>query len=164
MNSLEMLRSDDPLDIIDALFKIGAGEKTDLDLPLRLRIEELVNHDDSEVREQVVACAGVRLRVKEMFPIFWRRLSGDEKNPAVILTLIDAVTALVHHGEGSRDALTRLLNGYLFSELMPDEIRGSACLAMLRLWEKISPREYATAPRRLSEMTFDLEELRKLMD
>jgi hypothetical protein len=157
MDVLKVLRSNDSSKIIDTLYRLGSGRGGALTTEVVEALGRLVDHNEPEVREEVAAAAGIRLRLPELYPMFLRRLQGVEKVPSVLASLIDGATALSLHGEGNRTELSTVLGRYVLDSRQDDDVRGTAYLALLKLWDKITPAEYAIAPRALSEMSWDRE-------
>ncbi|QDQ28441.1 HEAT repeat domain-containing protein [Chitinimonas arctica] len=164
MDLLELKNQSDVGDIIDALYALGAKGKNAASPQLIQVLKGLAKHEDPAVREEVAACAGIRLRLAELYPVFLDRLRDEEDDVSVLPPLIDAVVALGIHGAGTCAEITKILSDYVFDEKEDDEVRGVAYLGVLKLWGKISPREYAVAPRVLSEMSWDAKLIRDLVD
>ena len=162
MNFLHSLQSSDSSEVIDALYGLSSSGKDEVTSDIFAVLTNLVVHHDPEVREQV-AVAGIRLRLPDLYPLFFQRLQGLERESSVLPPLIDAVTVLALHGVGRREELSRVLGRYVLDEHEDDEVRGTAYLALLRLWDRISAREYAIAPRGLSEMKCDLDFVSQLV-
>jgi hypothetical protein len=155
MDILHALQSDDSSEVIDALYELGAG-KYGLPSPQVMEaLTQLVDHPDSDVREEVAAAAGIRLRRPELYAHFLRRLQRAERESSVLPALINAAAALGLHGAGSRSELSTILCRRVLDEREVDDVRGTAYLALLKLWAKIAPKEYGRAPRALSETTWD---------
>lgn len=163
MNEMELLNSSDSRDILRALFHIGSIKK-EIKQETIQKLQGFVEHEDAEVREQVVSTVGVRLRLKEFFPDLWRRLNGEEQDVSTLIALVDAVTALVYHGCGDKKELANLLLQYIQNPLCDDELRGSAYLALLRLFDKISVIDYAKSPRKFSEINISKNLLCEISD
>jgi hypothetical protein len=155
MNILSLLESAETSDVIDALYALGSSGKDAVTSEVAEALTRLVDHQEADVREEVAAAAGIRLRLPSLYPLFVRRLQGVEECASVLAPLIDATVALSLHGAGNRKELSALLGQYVLDERQDDEVRGTAYLGLLKLWSKISAKEYAVAPRALSQMSWN---------
>lgn len=156
MNIFERLQSTDSADLVEALYELGGTKETEISPSLLFRLGELLNHIHPEIREEAAASTGIRLRLPQMYPLFMARLK-IEQDPNVLCALIDAIVAVSLPRTGKRRELTLRLADFLLNERSDDAVRGVAYLGLLKLWGKIAPRDYAAAPRKLSEMNWNAE-------
>lgn len=164
MDIVDGLRSADAPVIVDALYVLGAKNKGAITPEIDEALIRLVDHDDPDVREAVAAAAGIRLKLTHFYPLFLRQLNGFEKSTSVLPPLIDATATLLLHGAGNIREVSIIFGRYILDDLEEDEVRGTAYLALLKVWKKISPGEYAAAPHALSEMKWDRRLVLSLVD
>lgn len=158
----DLLKSEDTSEIIDALYKLGSKQYAVTSEVIDV-LARLVVHPDADVRETAASTA-LRLRLPELHPVLMTQLREAETEPSVLPPLIDAVTALALHGTGDRRELSKILGGYVLDEHQDEEVRQVAYLSLLKLWDKITPREYAVAPQHLSEMAWDKGWVQSLLE
>ena len=155
MPLLQSLTSHKPEEIVDALFKIGGSPDAPGEGSLVAVLEELMAHEDVQVREAVAVQCVLRRRLPKLFPAVLHQLKGAESSPSVLIPLIDGATAIVLHGGGDKRELARTLANYVRRPTEDDEVRGTAYLCLLKLSNRISAKEYARSPAKLSEMSVD---------
>lgn len=119
-------------------------------------LHELISHEDEGVREEAALILGVRLKLNEMLPDFLCRLDGEEKSNSVLPVLIDAIVLLLQASPSERGCVLQLLARLVLDVEEGGEVRGAAYLGILRILEKITPREFAVAPSDISEMNVDM--------
>lgn len=149
------LRSGDVDEIVDALRELGKN-KSMPDTETIDALKLLTEHLDPQVRSETAAIAGIRLQIPGLYNPFFDRLSRED-DPFVLSAVVDAATAIALNRTLDRGPLSQLLARLVLDVCADDEVRGRAYLSLLRLHEKITPREYAASPFALSEMDWKKE-------
>jgi hypothetical protein len=154
MNILAALQSGDELQVVAALNELGSRRAV-ADAAVVDVLNSLAASPDSNIRQTLAVQIGVYLRLPAMYGTFHRRLDGEEDDPEVLFPLIDGLAALVMHGAGDRDEVSRLFARCVLDETKQQETRAKAYLALMKLWKRMTPRAYLDAPRRLDLLSWD---------
>jgi len=80
-----------------------------------------------------------------------------ESDETVVKSLVDSLVSLVHAGVCDKEAVASKLKKIIILGCGSDELKGGVYLGLLKLFRIITPREYATAPDCLSEMSLDVD-------
>lgn len=155
MSLFEKLVSSDIDEVLSGLYELGSSEKVEIFPELLRLLIRLVSHEDAEVRLEVAAAVGIRLRRIEFFNALFLRLAEQELDESVLCVLMDATTAIALHKDVNRKDLAKVLASHVLDTELEDETRGTAYLCLLKLLGKISPQDYAKSPSELSKISWD---------
>lgn len=164
MGILEKLSRNDVDDVLDGLYELGSSRVVEISPELRKLLVRLASHADAEVRREVAAAVGIRLRRPEFYEVLFQRLAEQETDESVLRVLMDATTAIALHELPPKKDLSQVLASYVLKVDLGDETRGTAYLCLLKLWDKISPQDYAKSPSELSKMSWDRDFIGRLGD
>ncbi len=155
MSLFQKLASSDVDDVLDGLYELGASNTEEFSPELLQLLTRLSSHHDAEVRLEIAAAVGIRLRRSDFYEVLFQRLAEREEDESVLRVLMDATTAISIRKDATKEDLSHVLASYVLRVDLADETRGVAYLCLLKLWHKISPKEYAKTPSELSKMSWD---------
>ncbi|WP_189373085.1 hypothetical protein [Vogesella alkaliphila] len=108
------------------------------------------------VRALAVIVVGLNLK-KEFACKHIVKAIDSECDEEVVQSLVDSLVSLVHAGICDKKIVASKLKKLLVFGCWSDELKGGLYLGLLKLFKKITPREYAIAPDCLSEMSLDVD-------
>ena len=151
---IQRLNSNRRTDILEALYELSSDQNS-FDRNVTDAVVRLIHHRDADIREQAVNTAVIHWRLQETYPVLINQFKA-EKDQLVLTTMCAALGSLLKSGYGTLSTVNTLLVPIILDEQLDPELRGTAYLTLLRVNDRISTKEYASASSDIENMKIDL--------
>lgn len=144
-------------EVLSALYDLQGSDEKELAPNTLEKVLNLLDHTDSDIREQAVNLVGIHFRSAASYQLLINMIEGKEKDQAVLIVICDAIGALVSNGSGDLKQSSSALARVALNSLLDPELRGAAYLSLKRINNQISLNEFASSSRDIEELDYDEE-------
>jgi hypothetical protein len=129
--------------ILDTLSYLGGLEDPEIPRSLEGIVIDLIDNEDSDIREQAVFVVGVHWRAIGGFKKIFNIVCSASDQEDVMLTAVTAIGAMLAVGLGDLIEASQCIARIVICETNDRYLRAVAYRVLLRVHKKISMQEYA---------------------